>query len=79
VAAAGSGYAATLLLLTRHAGREWWRFAVTGLVAGAVSGLLRPDPAALTIAIDAVAATVVATVHWLGLAQSERLRRKLAA
>ena len=72
VAAASCGYAATLLFLTRHAATGWWRFAVAGLVAGAASGILRLDPGALTIAVDAIAATAVATVHWLGLAQSER-------
>lgn len=72
VAAASCGYAATLLVLTRQSSMRWWRFAVAGLVAGMASGMLRPDPGALPIAVDAIAATVVATVHWLGLAQSER-------
>ncbi|MDF2696608.1 MAG: hypothetical protein K0S65_4991, partial [Labilithrix sp.] len=75
VAAAGCAYAATLLVLTRHGSAGWWRFALAGLVAGMASGVFRADPGALTIAVDAIAATVVATVHWLGLAQSERLRR----
>ena len=80
VAAAGAVYAVTLLVIARQrAALGWWGFALAGLAAGAASGWLRPDPGVLTLAIDAFAAMVVAMVHWLGLAQSERLRRKLEA
>ena len=84
VGAAGCTYAAIVLGLTHRrtsmgGSVGWWRFALAGLAAGAASGLLRPEPSGFIIATDAAAATVVAAVHWLGLAQSERLRRKLAA
>jgi hypothetical protein len=83
VAAAAGAYAGMMLTLTRsHAsGRAiaWWRFGAAGMAAGIVSGLLRPDLGGTTIVIDGVAAVVLATVHWGGLALSERLRRKIVA
>jgi hypothetical protein len=83
VGAAAGTYAGMMLVLARsHApGRaiEWWRFAAAGTAAGIVSGLLRPALGGATIAVDAVAAVVLATVHWGGLALSERLRRTIVA
>ena len=76
VATAGAVYAGTLLSLSRST-RSWWPFAVAGVLAGVASGLLRPEPGILTIAVDSGAAVAVATMHCLGLIFSERARRKL--
>ncbi len=80
VVAAGGTYAAALLLTTSRGGpRSWWRFAVAGICAGVASGLLRPEPSLTSIAIDSGAATVLATVHWVGLGLSQKMRRRITA
>jgi len=47
--------------------------------AGVASGLLRTDPGVTATGIDSGAAVVLATVHWLGLALSERVRQKITS
>jgi hypothetical protein len=83
VGAAAAVYACTLLALTRSVvpSRQlgWWRFAAAGTAAGIISGLLRPEPGGATIAIDVLAAVVLATAHSGSLVLSEQLRRKIAA
>jgi hypothetical protein len=76
VAGAGCAYATTLLVVRRRGASadRWFPFAVAGSCAGITSGLLRLDPGAAPVVIDAAAATLLATVHWIGLGLSERVR-----
>ena len=82
VAAAAGTYAAALLVLARpgtDVSRRWWWFAVAGVCAGVASGLFRPEPGAASIAVDSGAAIVLATMHWMGLGLSEKVRQKITA
>ncbi|HUP88706.1 MAG TPA: hypothetical protein VM100_05135, partial [Longimicrobiales bacterium] len=83
VSTAFTGYCAVLLGLStkfRKSGKTpYWWFFVSGLVAGALSGLVRPSTnLALVLMQTCAAALLLGGIHWYGVTRVGAILRRSA-